>query len=144
MKLKQSILFTFTLTFLALTSSFVLAQEQEEQGHVFTISTYKVKFGQVNKYLDLLKEFNQSRAEQNEFLISQKVFTHRWGPDWNIVTIREFEDFASIDKWQKRNQELRIKMYPDKTERDKISMQINELRLAHTDAIVTEVPKLRK
>ncbi|MCH7676556.1 hypothetical protein IH879_16645 [candidate division KSB1 bacterium] len=144
MKLKQSILFTLTLTFLTVTSSFVLAQEQEEEGHVFTISTWKVKFGQVNKYLDLLKEFRHPEVEQNEFLISRKVFRHHWGPDWNIVIIQEFEDLASIDKYQKRNQELRKKMHPDKTERDKIAKQLQELRLAHTDAIVTEVPKLRK
>jgi len=109
MKLKQSILFTLTLTFLAVTSSFVLAQEQEEEGHVFTISTWKVKFGQVNKYLDLLKEFRHPEVEQNEFLISRKVFRHHWGPDWNIVIIMEFDDLASIDKYQKRNQELRQK-----------------------------------
>ena len=144
MKLRQTILFTLTLTFLALTSSFVLAQDQEEAGHVFAISTYKVKSGQVNKYLDLLKEFRHPEVEQNEFLISQKVFRHRWGPDWNIVVIMEFGDFASIAKYQERNQELRQKMHPDKTERDKIAEQINELRLAHTDAIVTGVPKLRK
>lgn len=144
MKLKQSILFTLTLTFLAVTSSFVLAQEQEEEGHVFTIATYKIKYDQVDKYLDLLKEFSHPRHEQNEFLISRKVFTHLWGPDWNIVIIQEFENLASIDKFTKRSQELRKKMHPDKTERDKIAKQLQELRLAHTDAIVTEVPKLRK
>ena len=94
--------------------------------------------------MDLLKEFNHPRHEQNEFLISRKVFTHRWGPDWNIVIIMEFEDLASIDKYQKRNQELRKKMHPDKTERDKIAKQLQELRLAHTDVIVIEIPKLRK
>jgi hypothetical protein len=124
--------------------SFLFAQEQEEQGNVFTISTWKVPFTKLDEFQSLWEKEVTPSVKQNEFILSQRVFTHLWGPDWTVVTIIEYESLSAIESANKRSQELSKEKYPEKEKRDEIRKQIQSFFTGHTDAIVRENPKLRK
>ena len=102
----------------------------------------KIKPGKVGKFLELFEKTNT--AKDNEFLISEKVFTHRTGPEWSILLMREYKDFAAVQKAFEREDELDKEKFPDEKEREKIFDELNEYRISHTDAIVIENPKLGK
>lgn len=143
MNIKIKIFFVIVLAICLMTGQNILAQE-EEIGNVFAISTWKVGFDKVSEVLDNWeKEFKPITAE-NEFVLSQKIMTHLWGPDWNIVVITEYKDFASIEKAQQRFNEIFEKKYPEKSKRDEIQKKNRSYFKGHDDAIVREVPKLRK
>ena len=124
--------------------SIVFAQEEEEQGHVFTISTFKVSFGKLDEYLELWDKESTPLIKKNEFILSHRVFTHSYGPDWNIVVITEYENLSAIESANKKSKELFKEKYPDEDKLDEIYKQFGSYILAHTDAIVRERPKLRK
>ncbi len=143
MKARRLVILSLGLAFFC-GSSVLFAQEEEKQGHVYTISTFKVRFDQVEEFLDLWEKENHPIEMQNEYLISQKVLTHLWGPDWSVIVIAEYETFADIDKAWKRETELLEEKYPSKTQRDRITNKFLSYRMGHWDAIVQEVPKLTK
>lgn len=143
MKIRQITILLLSLAFFC-GSSVLFAQEEEEQGHVYAISTWKVRFDQLEEFLDLWEKENHPIAMQNEYILSTKVLTHLWGPDWSIVTITEYEKFEDIAAAWKKFNELFEKKYPNKNQRDKLQKKMRSYSLAHTDAIVQEVPKLTK
>ena len=117
--------------------------KKEEKKHVYTLSTYKVNFGNMKDYLKLMEKYKVNTIE-NEFILSQKVFTHLWGPDWSIMIVTEYENLASIEKSQARNSELSKKNFTNKEEFEKDGEKWQSMILGHTDAIVKEVPSLTK
>jgi len=122
----------------------VLAQEEkEEEGHVFTISTYKVRFQNVDKIMKLWEEYWKPVNAKNEYIISFRVFTHLWGSDWTIVAISEYESMAAIEASWVRGEEISKEMFPDGEYEEKLA-EMRAMMLGHTDNIVLEVPSLRK
>lgn len=143
MKARRLVILSLGLAFLS-GPAMLFAQEEEEQGHVYTISTWKVGRHQLEEYLDLLEKELRPLLMQNSFIKSYKLLTHRWGPDWNILTIIEFEKFEDIAAFEKKMEELWEQKYPSKSQRDRVLNKLGSYILAHTDAIVQEVPKLTK
>jgi len=122
----------------------VLAQEEkEEEGHVFTISTYKVQFQNVDKIMKLWEEYWKPVNAKDEYIKSFRVFTHLWGSDWSIVAISEYESMAAIEASWVRGEEISKEMFPDGEYEEKLA-EIRAMLLGHTDNIVLEVPSLRK
>lgn len=140
----KKIIFLFFCIGLALPISTLYAQEKEEQGNVFAISTWKIKFDQIDDFLKLIEEESKPIYIQNEHIKSMKILTHLWGGDWTVVMISEYESLAEIDAAQKRSAELFEKKYPDKQQRDTINDKRRSMIMGHTDNIVQEVPNLRK
>jgi len=122
----------------------VLAQEEkEEEGHVFTISTYKVQFQNVDKIMKLWEEYWKPVNAKNEYVKSFRVFTHLWGSDWTIVVITEYESMAAIEASWVRGEEISKEMFPEGESEEKLA-EMQAMGLGHTDNIVKEVPSLRK
>ena len=122
----------------------VLAQEEkEEEGHVFTISTDKVQFQNVDKIMKLWEEYWKPVNAKNEYVKSFRVFTHLWGSDWTIVYIAEYESMAAIEASWVRDEEISKEMFPDGEYEEKLA-EMQAMTLGHTDNIVKEVPSLRK
>ena len=122
----------------------VLAQEEkEEEGHVFTISTDKVQFQNVDKIMKLWEEYWKPVNAKNEYIKSFRVFTHLWGSDWTIVAISEYESMAAIEASWVRGEEISKEMFPDGEYEEKLA-EMQAMMLGHTDNIVLEVPSLRK
>jgi hypothetical protein len=145
MKSKMSIVSVLlSIVFFISTGSFLFAQEQEEQGNVFAISTFKVPFAKLSEFQSHWEKEIKPRVKQNEFILSQRIFTHLYGPDWTVVVLKEYENFVALESSHKRDDEILKKKYPEQEKRDEITKQFDNLFTAHTDAIVREVPKLRK
>lgn len=143
MRSKRVISVLLSMVFLFSAGSILLAQE-EEQGNVFAMTFLKVQREDRDEYFKLWEREVLSIEKQIDEFLSLKVFTHWWGPDWNVVVIREFKDLASIEKAFEKEAELFKKKYPDEKEREEITKKLGKYLNGHFDAIVREVPKLRK
>jgi hypothetical protein len=123
----------------------VWAQEQkEEESHVFTVSTYKVQFHNIDRILESWEKTWKPIYTKNEHVKSVRVFTHFWGSDWSIMMITEYESFSAIEDGLKRGEEIRKEMFPDDEQWQATLTELQKMGLGHTDDIVTEVPSLRK
>jgi hypothetical protein len=142
--MKKPFYISLTLVVILMFSFSVIAQEEEEQGNVFAISTYKVRFDNIDKVLELWEKEWKPVYTKNEHVKSFRVFSHMWGSDWSIVVIAEYESMAVMEKAQKRGQEIFKEKYPDEKKREEITDNIQSYFTGHFDDIVREVPKLRK
>ncbi len=134
----------FILFFISLTNMAVFAQEQEEEGNVYAISTWKIRFDQVDDFLEILEKESKPIYMQNEHVKSLKVLTHLWGEDWTVVMISEYESMAEIEAAQKKATEMFKQKYPDEKKRNEVNDKRRKMIKGHTDNIVREVPNLRK
>jgi len=142
--MKKPVFISLVVVFILLAGSPLFAQEEEEKPTFITISTFKVRFDQIGTYLDLFEKHWLPIIKENDLIKSNRVFTHYWGPDWTVLVIVEYDSFAAIDASQVKLSDLMKEKYPDEAKRQEISKKIGSLVLGHTDAIVTEVKKLRK
>ena len=120
------------------------AEEEEEKGSVYAISTYKVRFDEMDAFFDIWENEWKPIAAQNDLILSRRVMKHLWGPDWTVIEITEYKDLASIQDAQKKGVELLKSKYPEKEKRDQIKKKFQSYIRSHTDAIVEDVPKLSK
>jgi hypothetical protein len=120
------------------------AQDNGKTGNVFTISTYKVQFHNLDTVLEHWKEYTDKVLKQNDHIISSRVFTHMYGPDWSLVMINEYESMAAIEQAYVRNQELNKEAFPDEEKSEEINNMLSSMMRGHTDAIVMEDESLRK
>ena len=142
--MKSFLIVVLILFFIPFTNIAVFAQEQQEEGNVFAISTFKIRFDQRDDFLEYIETENKPIYDQNEHIISFRVFTHYWGEDWTVVTISEYENLAAIDAARKKTRELFKQKYPEEKERKEMYDKRRKLIMGHTDNIVLEVPNLAK
>ena len=142
MNWKHTMIYTLCLTIILSIVSVNFAEEEGDYGNMFYMVMIKVKPGMIDKYLELYEKTTTSK--DNEFIISEKVFHHRTGPEWSILIMFEYKDFAILQKLFEREDELYMKKFPDEKERKNITDRLDECTIGHTDAIVIEKPKLRK
>jgi hypothetical protein len=116
--------------------------QDEENGNLFYMTMTVVKVGKLGDLLALQEKI--STAKDNEYIISQRVFTHMTGPEWSLMTMTEYKDLTARQKANERAGELYTQKFPDEEERAKIGAESAEYVLSHTDAMVVENPKLRK
>lgn len=119
--------------------------QDDDDGNYFTVSTFQVSFSDLE---DLFKMWEEDADLEiaNEFFISQKYLTHRWGPDWSFMIISEYKEFGDIDKALARRTELYRAKYPKEKVRDARDKAFAKfgIRDGHTDAILRENTKLSK
>ena len=145
MNIKTTFLAIVALTLMILSTQ-VLAQDgEEEQGHVFTVSTQQWPFNNLEDIFEMMEE-NKDLLEKNEFILSQKVLTHQWAGAFSVMIISEYASFEDIAKAQERGTELNEAKYPDEKERDARSDKFAALagNGMHKDSIVVENLKLGK
>ncbi len=118
-------------------------EEEEEKGHVYTMSTYKISFKDFEEFIDVMEQFKEVWME-NDFILSQKLMSHLWGPDWSVIVVTEYTDLSSIEKAQKRSKELIKEKFTDEEKLKELTQTYQEMIVGHTDAIVKEVPSLTK
>ena len=121
------------------------AQDDEDQGHIYTVSTHKWPFNNLEEIFALMEEA-QGIIEENEYILSRKVLTHSWAGEFSVMIIIEYASMADIDRAQKRGTELFNAKYPDEEEREARSEKLSKLMgtSMHNDSIVQEVPALTK
>ena len=146
MRAKKWLIVAAVLACLSFATTGALAQDEgeQEQGHVFTLQTWKVKFGETDAYLDFYEKEWLPLVKQNEFVLGHRAFEHFWGPDWTILFVEEFESLGAMAQAHEKYDELWEKKYSDKAERKAVMKILSDFEWGHTDAIVTEVPRLNK
>jgi hypothetical protein len=137
-----SILVTLLFIFMGKTS--LISQEQEEDAHVFAIVFYKIPFNELDEFTSFHEKEVQAIDRQIDEILSIKVFRHYWGPEWSIMEILEFKDLASMENAMEKRQELRNKRYPNKKDMEEFNKKRRDFLNGHFDALVREVPELRK
>ncbi len=141
--LAKRLMLLIALPLFAIPVALLAQEDEEEKGHVWSISTYKVKFGDLEGLLEMWEEDWEIIAE-NELVLSSKLLTHLWGPDWSIMIIEEYAKFEDIAAAQAKQGELYKKKYSSETRRKARNKKQGALIQGHTDAIVQENPKFTK
>ncbi len=144
-KYLSHLLITMIATALLAIPATLSAQDDEPEGHIFAISTFKVSFEDLEGLYEMWEE-DMDLVKDNEYILSQKILTHQWGPDWSIMIISEHATFAEVDAAQKRTTELFEAKYKKEKDRDARNAAFAKyhLRDGHSDAIVQENLKLTK
>ena len=145
MKAKQLLLIAAATLCLAGVSGTAYAQDDGDDGHVFTVSTYQWPFENLEEIFALMEE-NQDLVEQNEYIISRKILSHDWAGDFSVMFVIEYASFEDIDKAQERGNELFEAKYPDEEDRDARGDTFAALTGAtmHVDNILRENAELTK
>ena len=145
MNVRYMLLLAAAALLLAITPATLQAQEEEDDGHIFTVSTFQWSFNNLEEIFEMIEE-NHELTEQNEFIISQKVLTHQWAGAFSVMIIAEYASFEDITKAQNRGTELFEAKYPDEEERDARNEKFAALTGdgMHEDSILQENTKLAK
>ena len=109
MKTKQVFLVLAALC-LAIVSSTAYAQDDDDNGTIFVVTTNQWPFSNLEEILALMEETHEL-VEQNEFILSRKVLTHFYAGAFSVMTINEYASLADIDKAADRGNELFLEKY---------------------------------
>ena len=141
----RKILFAVAALCLASVSSTAYAQEEDDSGNIFVVTTNQWPFANLEEIFALMEE-TQELVEQNEFILSRKVLTHFYAGAFSVMTINEYASLADIDKAAERGSELFLEKYPDEEEREARAEKFTALAGAglHEDSIVQEYTALTK
>ena len=145
MTAKHMLLLAGTALLLATAPDSLHAQDDDDDGHIFTVSTLQWPFNNLDDIFEMMEE-NHELTEQNEFILSQKVLVHQWAGAFSVMFIVEYASFEDIAKAGKRDDELFEAKYPDEEDRD--ARQDKFAALAghgmHEDSILQENTSLAK
>ncbi len=130
---------------LAITPGTSQAQDDDDDGHIFTVSTFQWPFNNLDEIFEIIEE-NHELTKQNEFILSQKVLTHMWAGAFSVMFISEYASLEDFAKAQKRDTELFEAKYPDEKDRDAREDKFAALAGdgMHEDNILQENTKLAK
>ena len=145
MNAKHMLLLAGTVLLLATTPDSLQAQDDDDDGHIFTVSTQQWPFNNLDDIFEMMEE-NHELTEQNEFILSQKVLVHQWAGAFSVMFIAEYASFEDIAKAQQRDTELFEAKYPDEEDRDARNKKFADLagNGMHEDNILQENTSLAK
>ena len=145
MNAKHMLLLAGTALLLAATPDSLQAQDDDDDGHIFTVSTQQWPFNNLDDIFEIMEE-NHELTEQNEFILSQKVLIHEWAGAFSVMFIVEYASFEDIAKANQRGTELFEAKYPDEEDRDARNKKFAELAGdgMHEDNILRENTSLAK
>lgn len=132
------VLFLFVLIVLSVNTY------SQDQGHLYTMTMITLPSNQLSEFLKFYETEGKPLDAQNEYMLSVKIFTHQWGPSWKVCLVTEYKDWEGFLAADKRSTEIFEKTYADSTKRDEIGKKWGEYLDDHTDAIVSDHPKLQK
>lgn len=145
MKTKQLLLIAAASLCLAGVPGTANAQDDGNDGHVYSVSTYQWPFENLEEIFAAMEE-DQDLVEQNEYILSRKILTHEWAGNFSVMFIIEYASMEDLGKSQERGTELFEAKYPDEEERDARGDRFTELtgHTMHVDNIVRENTALTK
>ncbi len=145
MNAKHMLLLAGTALLLATTPDSLQAQDDDDDGHIFAVSTQQWPFNNLDDIFEMMEE-NQELIEQNEFILSRKVLIHQWAGAFSVMFIVEYASFEDIAKAQQRGTELFEAKYPDEEDRDARNKKFADLAGdgMHEDSILQENTSLAK
>ena len=135
------------LTFASVLMAFAVsakAQTTPDSRHFYEITDVKVPYEKLEQFFNDYEKYVTPIVKKNQYVLSEKVFTHVAGPDWTVEIIDEYKNWADMGEAYKTFDELMAADYPDKSKRDEIESIFDVYFNGHADAIVVEVPRLTK
>jgi len=115
-----------------------------DKGHLYTMTMLTIPNDQLSDFLSFYETDGKPMDAENEYVISVKVYTHAWGPEWTVCMVAEYKDWEGFLASQKKFDEIFNKRYPDQSKRDELYKKWGNFLNGHTDAIVFDHPKLQK
>ena len=76
----------------------------------------KVNFNDIEALLEMWEE-DQVTTTENEFVLSSRILTHLWGPDWTLIILSKYAKFEDIAAATARRTELFKKKYTSESRR---------------------------
>ncbi len=145
MNAKHILLLAGTALLLATAPDSLQAQDDDDDGHIFAVSTFQWPFNNLDEIFEIIEE-NHELTKQNEFILSQKVLTHMWAGAFSVMFISEYASLEDFAKAQKRDTELFEAKYPEEKDRDAREDKFAALAGdgMHEDNILQENTKLAK
>ena len=130
---------------LTITPDTLQAQDDDDDGHIFTVATYQWPFNNLDDIFKMMEE-NHELTKKNEFILSQKALAHYYGGAFSVMFINEYASFEDIDKAVKRDTELFRAKYPKEEDRAARAKKFAALAGGgmHEDHILQENTKLAK
>ncbi len=144
--LKPIIIFSIALFLLLSLSNPLQAQEDKEQ-IVIEESYYKVKREMEDEFLEIYRnKFYPFWEEVRKLgltdgsikIYSQRIHTLK--PSWTYKTVVRFKNYAAIDEWLKRRDDITKRLFPDVDKYSKIRNEADELTEEHWDEFLREIP----
>ncbi|MGB1307468.1 MAG: hypothetical protein ACPG6B_01060 [Oceanihabitans sp.] len=96
------------------------AQEEQKPPQYYTVTTlhWNMDYDGEEDWLEIEKEFLNKVTKKNEYILASIYFGHRWTNDNSeLLLLNVYADWESIDKGNKRNNELAKLAWPDKAAR---------------------------
>ena len=145
MNAKHMLLLAGTALLLASAPDSLQAQDDDDDGNIFTVSTQQWPFNNLDDIFEIMEE-DHELTEQNEFILSQKVLIHQWAGAFSVMFISEYATFEDIAKAEERGTELIEAKYPDEEDRDARDKKFADLAGdgMHEDSILGENTSLAK
>ena len=141
MKLLISVFFLFLFGLTMTKTTFA----QEAQGNVFIMTNFERAFPDdgSERELDSLSTLYTGKVfgSDNEYVVSCKVVRHWWGYDnRDFIQIVEVKSWDDIIKANEKSNELFMKAWPTKADRDKFNKTYGKYFTGkHSDEIYSEV-----
>jgi hypothetical protein len=139
METKFAVLF-FVVAVFCFISPLTYSQDKPES-HFYEMNFMTFPYEQIDDFLKFY-ESGMPLDEQNEYVLSTKVFRHISGPNWIVCMLTEYKDMESYVKAMKRGEEIWLKMFPEKEKQNEIMKQWRFYLSGHTDAFVRDMPSL--
>jgi hypothetical protein len=133
----------FVIVISAIFTSFSYSQSDSKQ-HFYEMNFLQISYDQMSEFTELYETYGKPIDAQNEYILSVKFFRHFSGPVWSVCILTEYKDLEGFAASQKRSDELWSKAYPDKSKQDELWKKWGQFMKGHTDALVTNNPKLEK
>lgn len=118
-------------------------QAQENDGHVFVITTLKMNSGAGMTFAQQDSMFNDQLMidKKNKYIVSTKLMRHYYGSDSrDAVVLREYKSFGDIDKAGEEDEKLFEKKYPKESDRMAAGKRFRNAVSWHKDEIYRGIP----
>lgn len=119
-------------------------EHEDDEAHVYTMQTFKIRWSEIDSYLEHYDREWMPLVKQNEFVLSHGIYQHAWGPDWTLLIVEEYESMTDLAKAQEKYDKLWRAKYPDASDRNAADNGFDKYIHGHFDAIVTERPGYSK
>ena len=123
----------------------VLADEHgDNEAHVYSMQTFKIRWSDIDSYLEIYDREWMPLVKQNEFVLSHSIYQHEWGPDWTLLIVEEYGSMMELAKAREKYVALWQAKYPDSSDLNAADKEFDKYIHGHFDAIVTERPGYSK
>ena len=134
------------LIVIAISAMFVSVSnsQTDSKPHFFEMNFLQISYDQMSEFLELYENYGKPVDAQNEHILSVKLFRHFSGPIWTICILTEYKDLEGFAAAQKKSDELWDKLIPEKSKQEEIWKKWGQFMKGHSDALVTNNPKMEK